>query len=1013
MYTGFKLPSGSKFHNLINCLGPKPNSEQNFKIFHQNIESLSSRIEPLQIILNEIRPDIVILSEHNMKPYQIERLNITNFTVSSYYSRKSTTKGGVMILARGGLVGRQLEMPAFDLMCQDKMFEFCASVFVINGLKYLIIAVYRSPASIVSCFLDRLCNLIDLVSKKFKNIIIGGDININILNNNANKIDLQNVLESHNMIYLVDFPTRVDGTSVSGIDNFFTNLSKDCIRVSGVVTMLSDHDGQVLEILNVNKLKENSFVIKNQRDFSEENIKLFKKLLENENWQQVYLASSEEKYKIFNQIFLYYFNWSFPKKSFKVKKNCGFKWINNQLKEEKQNIIQLTKTARYKNDINLINYIKKKNKDYKKHLIQTKKEFFDEKIKKSNNVMKTSWKIINSEISNKKGKNNRNFTLKMDSEVVRDPCLVSNVFNNYFINIANTKHNRVSVDKYDDMFHHSKLSKDNESSIENNTNYLMIEKRFELSPTSVAEVQAAIDTFGNKFSCGYDEVPIKLIKEAKNELSSVLVHVINSSFVSGKFPDLLKISKVVPIYKSSDPELVSNYRPISLLSSISKVFEKIVCNRLVNFLEENNILDDTQHGFRKGKSTISAAVNFIESVIDSLDEGDLAVGIFMDLSKAFDSVNHQLLLSILQKIGIKNNALDWFSSYLLNRKQFVEIQYLKDSKFVLNYKSSLQNIKLGVPQGSNLGPLLFLCYLNNIGNCLKLTRKNNLFLYADDASLKLSNKILDVLEINAAVEMASLKQSLEQRNLQLNFKKTKFIHFKTKQNKNKLHSNIIVEDNEVEQVNTIKFLGLKVDSNLSWDNHINKLLNKINSGLYALKKMSFLCSIESLKQIYFCHIHSHISYGVSLYGATKTENLNRILKVQKKAIRSMLRLNFSDSVKQNFKELGIMTVFGLYVYHSILIFMNDKSKITNEALNTHSYNTRKKQDIVVEHHRLQIFEKKPHYVGKRFYKNVPVKIKEEKNDNRFKNRLKDYIIHLAPYSLSEFGSTVGLENKVY
>ena len=226
-----------------------------------------------------------------------------------------------------------------------------------------------------------------------------------------------------------------------------------------------------------------------------------------------------------------------------------------------------------------------------------------------------------------------------------------------------------------------------------------------LKPATLSELEQTCMTFKSGKAPGFDNIPMNIIKSSFKYISNPLLHLINLSFSKGVFPDQLKIAKLIPVFKADDPELFSNYRPISLLTNFSKFFEKIMHNRLVLFAERFNILYHNQFGFRRGHSTSHALVHLINNIASAIDHNEATAGVFLDLSKAFDTLNHEILFSKLEHYGIRGLALKWIKSYFLHRKQFV--QYI-------NVSSSLQTIKCGVPQGSILGPLFFIFYINDL-----------------------------------------------------------------------------------------------------------------------------------------------------------------------------------------------------------------------------------------------------------------------------------------------------------
>lgn len=258
------------------------------------MEHLPSRIEQLQIVLDEINPQIIVLTEHNMKQNEIERLNISNFDVTANFSRQHLNKGGVLILSNKEISWRKMEIPSLDSLLEERQFEFCMTKFVVGQIRFILVGIYRSPSTSVDIFLDRLEYLIERINKNNSQIIIAGDLNINVLVNNKDHTNLKHLLKRNNMYYTVNFPTRVFNNSVSALDNFLTNFRRDHIRIEGLITLLSDHDGQIFEILNGNESQHNKHISEIRHDFSKTNIESFQMSLEQETWKEVYFAPVEK-----------------------------------------------------------------------------------------------------------------------------------------------------------------------------------------------------------------------------------------------------------------------------------------------------------------------------------------------------------------------------------------------------------------------------------------------------------------------------------------------------------------------------------------------------------------------------------------------------------------------------------------------------------------------------------------------------------------------------------------------
>ena len=292
-------------------------------------------------------------------------------------------------------------------------------------------------------------------------------------------------------------------------------------------------------------------------------------------------------------------------------------------------------------------------------------------------------------------------------KTITDPTAMSNVFNNYFTSIAKkTNFNiKFSPKHYTDYLSYP------------NTN------TFFLTPTDKNEISLIISSLDSHKSSGPNSIPVKILKLLKNDISQQLSDIFNMSFSTGQFPSVLKIAKVIPIHKKQSRVDYTNYRPISLLSNIEKIIEKLMYKRLSNFLDINNLIYSLQFGFRPKYSTTHALINLTESIWQSLDEGSFGCGIFVDLQKAFDTVDHKILLHKLEHYGIRGICNDWLKSYLSDGKQFVSVN---------GYNSDLMPVDCGVPQGSVLGPLLFLIYINDLHKAIQYCKVHH---FADDTNL--------------------------------------------------------------------------------------------------------------------------------------------------------------------------------------------------------------------------------------------------------------------------------------
>ncbi len=379
---------------------------------------------------------------------------------------------------------------------------------------------------------------------------------------------------------------------------------------------------------------------------------------------------------------------------------------------------------------------------------------------------------------------------------------------------------------------------------------------------------------------------MNFIKQCFDSILIPFKHIINLSFSTGIIPSQLKIAKVVPIYKSGDPRLLNNYRPISLLSNFSKILEKIMYNRLVNHIEHHNLLSNHQFGFRKNHSTIHPMILLDNFISESLNNKNYAIAIFCDLSKAFDTVDHTILISKIKKMGVGGTDLDWFKNYLTGRKQYV---------YVNGSSSTLREILLGVPQGSILGPLLFLIYINDLPECTTLYS----LLFADDATLLArAGSPGELFEI-ANREFQKITLFFRANRLSINPAKTCYMLFTNNKNVDLSKFNVTIVNNdpnyqnqvktynlecisETSKTPAVKFLGLYVAPNLNYKFHVSSIRKKISNALYFLRSAKNTPDKKSLTALYYSLIHSHLIYAIQIWSCCNNELINSLYKLQKK-----------------------------------------------------------------------------------------------------------------------------------
>ena len=428
----------------------------------------------------------------------------------------------------------------------------------------------------------------------------------------------------------------------------------------------------------------------------------------------------------------------------------------------------------------------------------------------------------------------------------------------------------------------------------------MTENRFKFQNVDESCIIKIFKELKPKSSTDHEGMSVKILKNVSTKLASPLAIIVNQSLNSGIVPQALKVSKVNPVFKKNDNTLCDNYRPIALLPTISKILEKIVHKQLITYLINSKLLFNSQHGFRQNHSTGTATIEFNDNILKHLDNNETPVSIFLDLTKAFDTLNHDILLYKLSCYGIHNTALDWFNSYLSQRYQYVEY---------LNCHSSKLPITTGVPQGSILGPLLFNIYINDIN---KASTVFDFELYADDTTLTCTLERLSPLltrETNFSdivnKELHNIFIWLSVNKLSLNASKTKYILFHLPQKyASRLEPlKLIIDGLQLSRTKEFDYLGTVISETLSWKPQINKICNKLAKTIGILKRLKNTIPQYSLLLLYNSLFLSTINYSTLVWGLAASE---RITKLQKKAVRLICREKYNAHTDTLFKKLNIL-----------------------------------------------------------------------------------------------------------
>jgi hypothetical protein len=621
--------------------------------------------------------------------------------------------------------------------------------------------------------------------------------------------------------------------------------------------------------------------------------------------------------------------------------------------------------------------------------------YFEYQLKNAQSNLKKTWSILKNAISQAPKKSSSLSRLLVDNVEITDPLLMAKSFNDFFINAAKN-----IVDEIPPTDRPPDLAQKDDIPLFSLTD----------SPVTRTEISEVIKSLKDKFTQDFSGLSTHFIRSIADQILTPLHHLINISFSSSVFPSQLKIAKDIPLLKQGSSLCMDNYRPISLLSCFSKIFEKIVCNRLCGFLDINCLISPSQFGFRAEHSTIHPMMHFFNHVSKALNEKKHTLAIFCDLRKAFDSCNHQILLKKMSQLGIRGAALEWFSNYLTNRKQFVSIN---------NTSSSMKATSLGVPQGSILGPILFLIYINNLpASCDLLS-----LLFADDTTLAASGENLADLIIYTNNQLHKISTYFRLNKLALNPKKTQFILISNSptaktsiielninnNNPDAVHNPSLVYPIErvssASPIPAVKFLGVYFDPDLNFKYHLQYISSKIARSLFLLRRSKNILNANSLQTLYYSLVHCHLIYGNQIWSSGAPSSLTVLHRKQKAAIRIITSSPYNAHTEPLFKTLNILPLPSLCEFFRLQFMQRfiqgllpssfNNIWVTNSAYRSSltSMALRNSDDFYIPFARLTQTSNHPYFLFPRLWDNFKeenIKILREKIE--FNRELKHFLV---------------------
>ena len=835
-------------------------------IFNCNIRSISANGDTLVALLQSLYtlPDVLVVTETWLKPE--DGCNFLEENYDGYHTARSHGRsGGVSVF-----VGKETHVRKIDRLsvCTQTM-ESCVLLIRFQNREIVIYSIYRPHSDSIEGFTDIMQETLHDREVRGKEIVVVGDLNINLLlQDNDHVGEFSAVMQSLSFLPTITRPTRFDPTGSSDpslLDHIWVNrLGR---YISGILHYdITDHC-PTFYCLQKDFQSQESFKI-SFRSHKAQYFDGFREALRRERFNfddPENVSTDTEKFcETLNTLYCRYF-------PLKIKyistKRLSKPWLSSA-------ILNSIKTKAHYFKLCKLGIISKEtNKRYKNILTSTiraaKVQFYRQSLCTNKNNIKKTWNLLRVLMQSKCSKSNIVNCLNIDGQEITEETVIAERFNHYFSTVA--RNLEAEIEQAQDICPLANVRKD------------IVNSLF-LRPVTTEECLNVVSSLKNtKYNINI--MPVFVFKSVIVDIVQYVVKLINSSFMAGIFPECLKHATITPIYKKDNKQTMSNYRPISVLPLMSKVFERCVAERLWSFFNKHSIISQYQFGFQKGKSTLDALINLTENIYSALNESKHTACVFIDLRKAFDTVNHGILLRKLYCYGIRGLPLKWFSDYLSNRTHCVKIG---------THISGAKTSSIGIPQGSIVGPILFLCYINDLPNaCPNMST----LLYADDTTLTTSHYDYQSLIKTLNSELVAFKKWAIVNRLSINTDKTISLLVTNRFRDIITPLKLKLDKDDINFDNSSRFLGIEIDRCIKFNIHIRNILSKISRTVGIFYKIKDYLSETQMINLYYSLVYPYLTYGNETWGNSYAVHINPLLLLQKKTCKNYNAFRLSISYR--------------------------------------------------------------------------------------------------------------------